>query len=421
MDQNNVTGWANKAIWWQVYPLGFSGAPIRDADPHQAPRLRRLLGWLDYAAEMGVSGLLLGPIFASQSHGYDTVDHFRIDPRLGSDEDFDALVSACRERGLRILLDGVFSHVGVEHPALSRVLAEGPWSPEAGLFDIDWNAPGGPAPRVFEGHSSLVRLNHGSEQTVDYTVAAMEHWLARGIDGWRLDAAYSVGPDFWARVLPRVRAHFPAAWILGEVIHGDYSQFVSASGVDSVTQYELWKAIWSSVTDRNMFELDWSLTRHNSFLAHFTPQTFIGNHDVTRIASTLGPDGALAAAAILLTVGGIPSIYYGDEQGFVGIKEQRLGGDDDVRPAFPDTPRELADWGQDIFRAYQELIALRRRTPWLVTATTKALHVENARYLYRVQATGGGEFLDVHVDLTEVPAVTIRDMEGRVLWAQRRH
>lgn len=151
MDRNEAMSWANQAIWWQVYPLGFSGAPIRDAHPSPAPRLRRLLGWLDYAVEMGVSGLLLGPIFASQTHGYDTVDHFRIDPRLGGDEDFDALVAACQGRGLRILLDGVFSHVGVEHPALSRVLAEGPESHDARLFDIDWNAAGGPAPEYLKG------------------------------------------------------------------------------------------------------------------------------------------------------------------------------------------------------------------------------------------------------------------------------
>ena len=198
-------------------------------------------------------------------------------------------------------------------------------------------------------------------------------------------------------------------------------QFVAASGVDSVTQYELWKAIWSSIKDRNMFELDWSLTRHNGFLAHFTPQTFIGNHDVTRIASALGPDGALAAAAILLTVGGIPSIYYGDEQGFVGIKEQRLGGDDDVRPAFPNAPWELADWGRDIYRAHQELVALRRRNPWLVTATTTALQIENSRYCYRAQAADGRAFMDVNVDLTVTPSVTIKNADGQVLWAQRRH
>ena len=300
--------WVEHAIWWQVYPLGFCGAPIRDPEPTPAPRLRRLMGWLDYAIELGTSGLLLGPVFASQTHGYDTVDQFRIDPRLGGEEDFDALVAACSQRGLRLLLDGVFSHVGAQHPDVIRALDEGPGGPTADLFDIDWNAPGGPAPRVFEGHASLVRLNHASERAVQYVTAVMEHWLARGIDGWRLDAAYSVDTGFWARVIPAVRGRHPNAWFLGEVIHGDHSRFVASSGLDATTQYELWKAIWSSIKDRNFFELGWALNRHNGFLAHFTPNTFIGNHDVTRIASVIGSDGAVMALAILLTLGGIPSI-----------------------------------------------------------------------------------------------------------------
>lgn len=414
-----MVGWVQHAIWWQVYPLGFCGAPIREADPHPAPRLNKLLDWLDYAVELGTSGLLLGPVFASQSHGYDSLDQFRIDPRLGGDEEFDALVAACKQRGLRILLDGVFSHVGAEHPDVRRALAEGPDGPTADLFDIDWGAADGPKPRVFEGHSSLVRLNHRSERAVRYTADVLEHWLARGIDGWRLDAAYSVQPEFWARVLPGVREQYPDAWFLGEVLHGDYSRFVADAGVDSVTQYELWKAIRSSITDRNLFELDWALKRHNDFMADFTPNTFVGNHDVTRIASAVGPDGAVGAAAILLTVGGIPSIYYGDEQGYTGVKEERFGGDDDVRPVFPDSPAELADWGSGIHRAHQDLIGLRRRHPWLTTATTTTAHLENQRYRYRAEAADRSAHLDVDVDLTGEPAVTITDAQGSVLWSQR--
>lgn len=411
--------WVEHAIWWQVYPLGFCGAPIRDPEPTPAPRLRRLMGWLDYAIELGTSGLLLGPVFASQTHGYDTVDQFRIDPRLGGEEDFDALVAACSQRGLRLLLDGVFSHVGAQHPDVIRALDEGPGGPTADLFDIDWNAPGGPAPRVFEGHASLVRLNHASERVVQYVTAVMEHWLARGIDGWRLDAAYSVDTDFWARVIPAVRDRHPNAWFLGEVIHGDHSRFVASSCVDATTQYELWKAIWSSIKDRNFFELDWALNRHNGFLAHFTPNTFVGNHDVTRIASVVGSDGAVVALAILLTLGGIPSIYYGDEQGFTGVKEGRVGGDDAIRPAFPDAPSELADWGQNVHRAHQDLIGLRRRNPWLVTATTTPLHLENTRYTYRAAAKDGSNHLDVAIDLAATSSVVIRSASGHVLWEWR--
>ena len=397
--------WVDHTIWWHVYPLGFCGAPIR-GEHTAAPRLRRLLNWLDYAVELGASGLLLGPIFASEAHGYDTLDFYRIDPRLGTDEDFDDLVSACRERGLHLLLDGVFSHVGAGHPDLRRALAEGPDGDAAGLFDVDWDAPGGPAPRVFEGHGALARLNHGSERTVDLVAGVMSHWLDRGASGWRLDAAYSVDASFWARALPRVREHHPDAWILGEVIHGDYPAFVAASTADSVTQYELWKAVWSSLKDRNFFELDWTLTRHNALLDAFVPNTFVGNHDVTRIASTVGPDLAVVALAILMTVGGTPSIYAGDEQGFTGVKEEMVAGDDAVRPPFPETPAELLPFGEPMLRVHKELIGLRRRHPWLVRARTERLHVSNEQLTYRVFA--GDDALEVHLDLTGTPSVVIK-------------
>lgn len=411
--------WAEHAIWWHVYPLGFCGAPIRQEDPPHGPRLRRLLGWLDHAVGLGVSGLLLGPVSTSRTHGYDVLDPLHLDPRLGTEEDFDDLVAACRDRGLRIVADGVFSHVAGDHPDLLRALRDGPSGETAELYDIDWQAPGGPVPRVFEGHDSLARLDHASAQAADHATRVMRHWLDRGIDGWRLDAAYSVDPGFWARVLPRVREHHPEAWFLGEVIHGDYVSFIEASGVDSVTQYELWKAIWSSILDRNLFELDWALTRHNAFLRSFVPNTFIGNHDVTRIASTLGPDGAIAAMAILMTTGGIPSIYAGDEHGLTGIKEHRPGGDDAIRPAFPDTPERLGPSAARVLRAHQELIALRRAHPWLTTATTRSLTLENTRYDYRALSLDGGEHLDVEIDLTgPAPCATVRDPSSHVLWRQ---
>ncbi|MBK7822151.1 MAG: DUF3459 domain-containing protein [Tessaracoccus sp.] len=405
--------WVDHTIWWHVYPLGFCGAPIRD-EHTPAPRLRRLLNWLDYAVELGASGLLLGPIFASEAHGYDTLDFSRIDPRLGGDEDFDDLVAGCRERGLHLLLDGVFSHVGSGHPELRRALAEGPGSEAAALFDIDWDAPGGPAPRVFEGHGALARLNHDADRTADLVADVMIHWLDRGASGWRLDAAYSVDPSFWARTLPRVRERHPGAWILGEVIHGDYPAFVTSSTVDSVTQYELWKAIWSSLKDRNFFELDWCLTRHNALLDAFVPNTFVGNHDVTRIASTVGADLAVVALAILMTVGGTPSIYAGDEQGFTGVKEEMAAGDDAVRPPFPDTPAELLPFGEPVLRVHKELIGLRRRHPWLVHARTERLEVTNEQLTYR--SFSGDDAIQVELNLAGAPSVVVRDAAGAILW-----
>ncbi|BBX16389.1 alpha-amylase [Mycolicibacterium duvalii] len=368
-------GWVHHVLWWQVYPLGFVGAhPAEPAPTAAEHRLRRLADWLDYAVELGASGLALGPVFASRTHGYDTTDHYRIDPRLGDDDDFDHLVGEAHRRGMRVLLDGVFNHVGTDFARFREARSGG---------DPSWFRLRGNVFDTFEGHDGLIALNHDNAEVADYTVEVMRHWLGRGADGWRLDAAYAVPDSFWARVLPQVRQAFPDAWIVGEVIHGDYSATVHAAGFDSVTQYELWKAVWSSLNDANLHELDWALKRHNEFLDSFVPMTFIGNHDVTRIASQLThPEHVEHALVVLLTTGGTPSIYAGDEVAYRGVKEERVGGDDAVRPEFGSPHEGVGEHGSQVFRSHQHLIGLRRRHPWLHTARTSPLQVTNRGYVY---------------------------------------
>ncbi|MCU1478336.1 MAG: hypothetical protein JWQ64_3029, partial [Subtercola sp.] len=342
-------GWVTHAVWWQIYPLGFVGAPTTAASgtesltgagagagvglsaaasagagadasagagagsPRDAHRLTRIIDWLDYVIELGASGIALGPIFSSESHGYDTVDYFTIDARLGTEADFAQLVGEAHSRGLRVLLDGVFNHVGRGFAPLQRALAggvdapEGTWfvpvrdagsdgggvsggagpedtraaavdgagdedvraaaadgadgAADAGGADAE-SAAGHPRFEVFEGHDALVTLNHRAPEVADFVVSVMTYWLDRGADGWRLDAAYAVEPAFWASVLPRVRAVHPKVYIFGEVLHGDYSAIVEEATLDSVTQYEVWKAIWSSIHDANFFELAHALERH---------------------------------------------------------------------------------------------------------------------------------------------------------------
>jgi cyclomaltodextrinase / maltogenic alpha-amylase / neopullulanase len=407
--QGRLRNWVEHAVWWQVYPLGFVGAEHEaSACPGVVHRLDHLAGWLDYAVNLGASGILLGPVFASSTHGYDTVDHFQIDKRLGDESDFDALIKAAHDRGLRIVLDGVFNHVGREHPQFQRALAEGPHSPEASWFRLispaDKALGEEPDYATFEGHRQLVALNHEEPAVADYVTRVMTHWLDRGADGWRLDAAYAVPRRFWAHVLPAVRARHSGAYIFGEVIHGDYAGFVRDTGVDSVTQYELWKAIWSALNDRNCFELAWALDRHNVMLDTFVPQTFIGNHDVTRIASQLRDERHLAhALVVLLTCGGLPSIYAGDEQAFRGIKEHRAGGDDAIRPAFPATPADLAPFGWPIYRLHQDLIRLRRRHPWLGLARSRVTGLRNTDFTF--EAFYQENRLWVALNLADAPIV----------------
>ncbi len=382
--------WVQHAIWWQVYPLGFVGAypadPPPTADEH---RLSRIVDWLDHAIALGASGIALGPVFASRTHGYDTTDHYRIDPRLGDDADFDHLIAEAHQRGLRVLLDGVFNHVGTDFAHYRD-------------GDTAWFRQRGNTLDTFEGHGELIALNHDSPEVVAYTVDVMTHWLARGADGWRLDAAYAMPDRFWAQVLPRVRQAFPDAWFVGEVIHGDYSARVRESGFDSVTQYELWKAMWSSLNDGNFHELDWALVRHNEFLDDFVPMTFVGNHDVTRIASRLDNTRHLEhALVILLTTGGTPSVYAGDESGYRGVKEERFGGDDAVRPEFT-SPLTGADArGHEVFRLHQYLIGLRRRHPWLHTARTSPVRLTNTQYVYATRT--GADVLLVALNIDDAP------------------
>lgn len=379
------------AIFWHVYPLGATGARIRDwSAEDEGHRLTDLIPWLDYLIDLGANGLLLAPIFASSTHGYDTLDHFRIDPRLGDDADFDALMAACHERGIKVLLDGVFNHVGIHHP---MVVGGGPIR----------RLPDG-TPEPWEGHGDLALLDHADPRTEDLVVDVMNHWLGRGIAGWRLDVAYSVPARFWAKVVDRVRGQHPDAVFLGEIIHGDYLELVEEGHLDTVTQYELWKAVWSSIQDVNFWELEHALGRHDEFVARAPMQTFVGNHDVDRITSVVGADGAALAAVLLFTLPGIPSIYYGDEQAFTGVKGEGFSADDPVRPPLPATPEGLAPLGQWMFELHQALIASRRRHPWLVNARVEVLETQNEAISYRVHS--GDQSLTVR--LTIEPTVSAR-------------
>lgn len=412
----NDRNWADSAIWWHAYPLGFVGADTTH-NPHGsvAHTLPRLIGWLDELLALGANGLLLGPVFDSETHGYDTIDHRRIDPRLGDDADVDALIAACRQRGIRVLFDGVFNHVGRAHPWWREAVEAGPGSAAADRFAAGDRVIDGLSVTAFEGHDALVTLNHENPKVRAMVQSAMVHWLERGIDGWRLDAAYAVAPEFWRAVIGPLRERFPAAWFVGEVIHGDYADYVAESGLDSVTQYELWQATRNSIQERNLFELDWTLQRHNEFSAAFLPMTFIGNHDVTRLASAIEDERHRGhALAVLMFVAGTPSIYAGDEHGLLGVKEERAGGDDAIRPAFPAQP-----WPRNpVFHAHQAAIAFRRQHPWLAHATVTSAELANESAL--LVATGSeGQRAVLALNLSDAAVVLDGIRTDAHSWAYR--
>jgi cyclomaltodextrinase len=402
-----MASWVDYVIWWQVYPLGFLGAEKEVGSVGgEVNRLPGLHGWLDHLISFGGNGLLLGPIFTSSSHGYDTIDYFQIDPRLGDDADFDGLVAACRARGVRLLLDGVFNHTGRNFPPVAQALAEGPGSAAEEWVSKLYDTAGVITADYFEGHDNLITLNHGSPRVQEFVRDVMLHWLRRGIDGWRLDAAYAVPATFWAAVLPEVRKEFPDAWFVGEMIHGDYIDYVKTSGLDSVTEYELWWAIWSSIDSVNFHLLEWTLRRHAKFVEHFLPLTFLGNHDVTRVASQIrDPRHWSHAVALLGFLPGVPSVYYGDEFGLEAIKENLPSGDDAIRPEMP-YERWLFDHSHpEVEQVYRRMIGLRRRHPWLVDGVIEIERVDNARLVVRSRARKGEDFLVLALNLSSEPLV----------------
>ena len=246
----------------------------------------------------------------------------------------------------------------------------------------------------------------------------MAYWCDRGVDAWRLDAAYAVPPQFWREVLPRVREKHPDVWVVGEVLHGDYAAYVAESGIDSVTQYELWKAVWSSLNDRNLFELAHALGRHGEMVARFLPQTFVGNHDVTRLASRLDdPRHLPLALALLFALPGVPTVYYGDEFGLRGVKEDRAGGDDAVRPA----PAGVAGTaGRGGRRDRRPAPAADRRPPAASLAGGRASIEEPdllSNEVLAVRLTGEGQTLAVVLNVGDAPADVVLPFSGAAVVA----
>jgi cyclomaltodextrinase / maltogenic alpha-amylase / neopullulanase len=383
--------WVAGRTWYHLHALRAAGCTdtntgVAGTTP-TGHGLRELEAWLDHIAALGCGGVVLTPIAVSSTHGYDTVDPFRVDPRLGNDDDFSAFVTAAHERDLKLVLDGVFNHVGRAFPRFADVLEHKEASPNGDWFRIDFTRDDGDgfAYQTFEGHRELVALNHRNPEVLDWAVGVAMHWLERGADGWRLDAAYAIAPAFIAAFAERVRAERPDAFLFGEMIHGDYAGFVGRTGLHSVTQYELYKAIWSSLNDANFFELKWALERHAAFARTFAPVTFAGNHDVTRLASILDDAGQTGhALALLLTLPGIPCVYYGDECGAPGVKRTGVHADDEIRPALASLDCD-GEHAAELRKLHRELIAFRRERPWLTTAECSVEHVANRSLLFSVR------------------------------------
>ena len=338
-----MTAINQNSIFYHIYPLGACGAPhFNDFQSAPEPRLRQILGWLDHIQSLGANALYLGPVFESNSHGYDTADYFHVDRRLGARADLAELAHALHSRGMRLVLDGVFNHVGRNFWAFRDLQENGVNSPYRNWFAdlrFDQRSPYGDpfSYAAWNGHFDLIKLNLAEPAVKQHLFDAIRMWKEEfQIDGIRLDAADALSFDFMRDLRAFTNQLDPDLWLMGEVIHGDYRQWANPAMLHATTNYELYKSLYSSFNDGNFFELAYSLNREFGSGGIYkeipTLYNFADNHDVSRIASQLRDKQHLSLLYFLLfTMPGVPSVYYGSEFGFEGVKQS---DDWNLRPIF---------------------------------------------------------------------------------------
>ena len=329
--------WYDEAVFYHIYPLGLTGAPKQNDYGEPVHRLNTLLPWVDHIKEIGGSALYIGPLFESVGHGYETTDYKKLDSRLGTNEDLTAFVAYCHEQGIKVIFDGVFNHTGRDFFAFKDIQA----NRENSLYK-DWycnvNFWGnneyndGFSYDNWGGYNLLVKLNQKNPAVVDYICDVIRFWVSEfDVDGIRLDAADVLDFDFMKALRRTANEVKPDFWLMGEVIHGDYSRWVNGETLHSVTNYTLHKALYSGHNDHNYFEIAHTVRRLQN-MGTLKLYNFVDNHDVERIYTKLTNKAHFAPVHVLLyTLPGVPSIYYGSEFGIEGRKE--YGSDDSLRPA----------------------------------------------------------------------------------------
>lgn len=377
--------WACEAVFYHIYPLGFCGAPERNdfASP-ETPRLEVLYEWIGHLLSLGVNALYLGPVFESSAHGYDTADYFRVDRRLGNQNVLIELVHTLHEKGIRVILDGVFNHVGRDFWAFRDVREKGRSSAYQDWFEglsFEGRSPYKDPFRYegWDGHYDLVKLNLKNPAVKEHLLQAVKMWIVDfKIDGLRLDAADCVDMDFLRELAAFSKGLRPDFWLVGEVVHGDYRKWVNESTLNSVTNYEVYKSLYSSHVDQNYFEIAYALNRQfgeQGLYRGLPLYNFADNHDVNRVASNLKEPAHLYPLYLLLfSIPGIPSIYYGSEWGIQG--ERRNGSDRQLRPRLELSSVSRKSPNRDLSQTIARLARIRRSSKALKYGRYRQLVVQ---------------------------------------------
>ncbi len=371
--------WAYESVFYQIYPLGFCGAPFEN-DGVQISRIKKTEEWIAHIKKVGANAVYFSPVFESDTHGYNTRDYKKIDVRLGTNADFKEVCQKYHENGIKVVLDGVFNHVGRGFYQFQDVLHNRENSPFLHWFHISLDGNScyndGLWYEGWEGNYDLVKLNLQNPEVVEHILDAVKYWIEEfAIDGLRLDVAYCLDENFVRRLRSFTEEIKPDFYLLGEMLHGDYNRLMNDSMLHSATNYECYKGLHSSFNSMNLFEINHSLLRQ------FGPEnwtlykgkhllSFVDNHDVTRVASILSNEKHLPLIyALCFGMPGIPCVYYGSEW---GAKANKSEGDPALRPCF-ETPvyNELTQWIAHLAEAKKKSDALNYGSFRVVVLTNK--------------------------------------------------
>ncbi|WP_300772111.1 alpha-amylase family glycosyl hydrolase [uncultured Acetatifactor sp.] len=399
--------WYDEAIFYHIYPLGLTGAPRENSYTEPVHRLNTLIPWIAHIREIGCNAVYIGPLFESVGHGYETTDYKKLDSRLGTNEDLTNYVAECHRQGIRVILDGVFNHTGRDFFAFRDIREKRENSPYRDWYrnvnfwgNNQYND--GFSYENWGGYDLLAKLNQSNPAVRDYICDVVRFWVSEfDIDGIRLDAADVLDFDYMKalrRVADEVKPEF---WLMGEVIHGDYTRWVNEGTLHSVTNYHLHKALYSGHNDHNYFEIAHTVKRLYGMGGNrpdgLKLYNFVDNHDVERIYTKLNNKAHFAPVHVLLyTLPGVPSVYYGSEFGIEGKKERY--SDDSLRPAL-----SLSDFGDALEKnACTGLIAAlgkaRQKIKALSYGDYQELLLTNRQYAFSRNCNGESVLVTVNND-----------------------
>lgn len=445
MPEVETPAWVKHAVFYQIFPDRFARServakPNNlepwDGEPttygYKGGDLLGVVEHLDYLQDLGITALYFNPIFQSTAnHRYHTHDYYQVDPLLGGNEAFDTLLAACKQRGIRVVLDGVFNHASRGFFQFNDVLENGSASPWLDWFTFhehpanayDLTRP--PGYTAWVGLHALPKLNTDNPQVREYLMRVGEHWIRKGIDGWRLDVAEEItSPGFWQEFRQRIKAINPDAYIVAEIWH-ESREWLQGDQFDATMNYPFAEAA-IAFTAGPRVDMEMVLNRGYRPYPPLTGTEYadridhilglyawpidlvqlnlLDSHDTSRFLTIAGDDeGSWRLGMLLLfTYPGAPSIYYGDEIGMTGGPSDAM-----ARRSFPwDHPER---WRGDLLAFTRALIALRHTHVALRTGAYRRLAADDAAYVFArtYEPTGGGAS-------TLIVAVNVAD-QGRTV------